>query len=198
MNSEEGALVAFPAAETKSTTNLIDKRADNSHSQSRRCRWIKFVWESLTAIGNGQHMTFVGIDLQTDGNLAVTVLDRVRDQLVDNKAQRNCGGGRKADLDTLEKDRLFRTLFGNHHAGEVATKVLKIFAECDSLRSVIKMKTAMDAFNSRHAFCGNRQLQGDFGRSGCLALQGQQADHDLQAVQKPMVGFLTQYLMLLD
>jgi hypothetical protein len=60
------------------------------------------------------------------------------------------------------------------------------------------MKAAMNALDAHYAIGSNRQLNGDLrGRRGST-LQGKQADHQLKAIEQPMIRFSTQRFLLKD
>jgi hypothetical protein len=100
------ALVVIASTNPQFTTDPYDKRPNNVQSQSFAGGWIESVRQNGAIIGDRQRVALSEIWFQPDRDPAFAVLSRVRDQLVDDEAERNAGDGRQLDIDSLDDDDL--------------------------------------------------------------------------------------------
>src|SRR5271166_4846579 len=192
------ALVLIASTNPQFTADPLDKRPNNPHSQSFAGGWIKSFRPNRAIIGDRQRVALPRIRFQPDRDAAFAVFGRVRDQLIDDEAERNAGDGRQLDFNPLDDDDPLRALLGGQHRGEIATKILEVLLERYGLYAIQIMETLVDASNRGHAIGRDGQLRSGFGIRRRPALQPKKADDHLQAVQKSMIGLVPQNLLLLD
>jgi hypothetical protein len=84
-------LVLIASTNPQFTADPFDKRPDNPHSPAFAGAWVKSFRQDRTIVRNRQRIALSGIRFQRDRDPAFTVFDRVRDQLVDDEAERLTG-----------------------------------------------------------------------------------------------------------
>jgi hypothetical protein len=152
------ALVFIASIDPQFTADPFDKRPNNRHSQSLAGGWIKPFRQNWAIIGDRQRVALSGVLFQPDCYPACAVFGRIRDQFVDDEAERNAGDGLQFDVNCLDDDGLVRALLRGQHRGEIATKILEVLLERDGLYAIQIMEAPVVAPNRGHAIARDSQL----------------------------------------
>ena len=97
--------------------------------------------------------------LQSDGDFALPIFDRICDELASDEPEGNARNSWYAKLSSINDEDASRTLAGGH-ARKIVTKAFKVFLELDAFDVVQSMQVPMDAPDCGDTIGRNSQLRG--------------------------------------